>query len=353
MTDNPPDEEVVAELLQALDVLAEIERPAPSPQQFSPIKDTHSDPMLDIVVHCVINKRVMGGDDADEFVPGMLLDPIECDLHYTQYWSPVGVRLAKHPPQPCGWESADEYKARAKKATDHRGLVFRIMTVDLDHHSGTPTLSDFAALCDLLKNSKLPPNVIYMTKSGAHAMYFIEELTDPDEFEHKHRKLRVGIEHIIKGTAYNVDDNAKDWTRFLRSARVIREDKDEKTGVIKKTDLRENPIIKIHDRLLQTRRWKWAPKPKKIIARRITPACSAAVENARQYCTKVPPAISGEGGNARTYNLVCRLIELFSLNQDQLLEALGDWNNSCEPPWEEFALIAKIEHAERKLYGGE
>lgn len=70
----------------------------------------------------------------------------------------------------------------------------------------------------------------------------------------------------------------------------------------------------------------------------------AAVEKARQFLEGHPPAVQGQGGDAHTYATVCRVRD-YGVDPTHALEALADWNETCQPPWEPNDLTTKIENA--------
>jgi len=76
-----------------------------------------------------------------------------------------------------------------------------------------------------------------------------------------------------------------------------------------------------------------------------------AMERARQYVAAIPPAISGQHGDVRTFRVCCRVVRGFALADDDALAVLRDWNSRCEPPWSDRELIDKLSRARR--YGRE
>jgi replicative DNA helicase len=73
---------------------------------------------------------------------------------------------------------------------------------------------------------------------------------------------------------------------------------------------------------------------------------SDLLRRARNYLMKVPPAVSGEGGHNQTFKAACILMR-FGLTQEEALEVFREWNETCQPPWEEKELLHKLEDAER------
>lgn len=101
--------------------------------------------------------------------------------------------------------------------------------------------------------------------------------------------------------------------------------------------------------LLDLMRPKPVPAPAPI-QRRDVPR-TAALDRARAYMAKVPPAIEGSGGDAHTFSVCSTLARGFDLSDAECLEALRQWNATCVPPWSEEDLAAKVSNARR--YGTE
>lgn len=80
-------------------------------------------------------------------------------------------------------------------------------------------------------------------------------------------------------------------------------------------------------------------------------ASTDAVDRARRYLARVPPAIEGAHGDLRTFQICCRLVRGFGLSDADALRLLTEWNAECQPPWSERELQAKLRHARR--YGRE
>ena len=82
-----------------------------------------------------------------------------------------------------------------------------------------------------------------------------------------------------------------------------------------------------------------------------TPDHEILIRRARAYLEKTPPAIQGQGGDARTFQVCCRLVRGFDLSDNDALELLTSWNQTCVPPWSDLELRAKVEGAQK--YGEE
>ena len=71
----------------------------------------------------------------------------------------------------------------------------------------------------------------------------------------------------------------------------------------------------------------------------------------RAYLAKTPPAIEGQGGDQHTYQVCCRLVRGFDLDDGEAFEVLSEWNTRCDPMWTDRELQSKIEGARK--YGEE
>jgi P4 family phage/plasmid primase-like protien len=71
-------------------------------------------------------------------------------------------------------------------------------------------------------------------------------------------------------------------------------------------------------------------------------------QRARAYLDKVPSAVSGQGGHDRTFAAACALVLGFDLTVEEALPLLGQWNETCQPPWTEKELRHKLEDADKQ-----
>jgi hypothetical protein len=75
------------------------------------------------------------------------------------------------------------------------------------------------------------------------------------------------------------------------------------------------------------------------------------LRRARAYVASVPPAVAGQGGDAHTFQLACKLVRGFALTENDAFDLLRDWNQTCVPPWTDRELDEKIAGASK--YGTE
>lgn len=71
----------------------------------------------------------------------------------------------------------------------------------------------------------------------------------------------------------------------------------------------------------------------------------SVVERARRYVSKMPSAVSGQGGHNATFSVACVLKLGFCLTDDEAFALLSEWNAGCQPPWSAKDLQHKIQSA--------
>src|SRR5262249_46942171 len=75
---------------------------------------------------------------------------------------------------------------------------------------------------------------------------------------------------------------------------------------------------------------------------------SDLVERARRYLAKVPAAVEGEGGHNQMFKAACVVMRL-GLTQDEAMTVLAEWNERCQPPWQEKDLSKKTRDAAKTI----
>jgi len=66
------------------------------------------------------------------------------------------------------------------------------------------------------------------------------------------------------------------------------------------------------------------------------------IERAREYVSKMPTAVSGQGGHPATFAVACVLAWGFDLAESDAMALLQEYNQRCAPPWSEKDLIHKL-----------
>jgi hypothetical protein len=85
-----------------------------------------------------------------------------------------------------------------------------------------------------------------------------------------------------------------------------------------------------------------APMPQEAIEADAGMAC----ERAKSYLATAPIAVSGAGGNAATFGVICRLKDL-GCDMVDVVNIISEWNERCIPPWDDDELLKLIENVYR------
>jgi hypothetical protein len=75
------------------------------------------------------------------------------------------------------------------------------------------------------------------------------------------------------------------------------------------------------------------------------------VKNAANYVAKIPPAIQGQNGDLATYVVICHLAHGFALPIEAAWPILMEYNERCQPPWDEEELLRKWRYAQTRALG--
>lgn len=72
----------------------------------------------------------------------------------------------------------------------------------------------------------------------------------------------------------------------------------------------------------------------------------SVVDRARLYVSKCEPAISGENGHGKFFNVACKLVIGFGLSREEAIDVItNDYNARCEPPFSDYEIAHKIDDA--------
>lgn len=71
------------------------------------------------------------------------------------------------------------------------------------------------------------------------------------------------------------------------------------------------------------------------------------LDRAAKYLAKVPPAVSGQHGHDQLYHAAGVLVHGFSLAVADAFPLLQQWNETCQPPWNDADLHRKLEELDK------
>ena len=93
----------------------------------------------------------------------------------------------------------------------------------------------------------------------------------------------------------------------------------------------------------------WDRQDKLLQSMEVQRAEPELVQRARAYLKNFTPAVSGQNGHGQTYHAAMVLVEGFGLGREEALQLLGEWNATCQPPWNERELAHKVDDALTKV----
>lgn len=235
--------------------------------------------------------------------------------------------------------TVNETTLKGRKASDIRAI--RSLWVDLDLKDAI-TEPDFQSL-------PLPPTII--TKSG-HGWHLYWVLAEPSWDLDRARMLLKSIAHHLKD--WGADDSATDVARVLRlpGSWNLKDPGNPVAVELTQCDLRlvyDMEDLEMVFPASESRKTMLPPMTKHVWADQLSG--DDKVSQARRYLRAYPPAISGEGGNHRTYRAACLVVVDYDLGDQDALSVLSEWNQGCVPPWTEQDLVGFIERA-RKYHTG-
>ena len=102
-------------------------------------------------------------------------------------------------------------------------------------------------------------------------------------------------------------------------------------------------IIDCEIPVLKLKRMYW--KAEKAIRPTHKPLRTDVCDRARKYLARVEPSISGQGGHDKAFYAACILRLGFELSENDAINLLREWNQTCKPPWTERELLHKVQSA--------
>lgn len=82
------------------------------------------------------------------------------------------------------------------------------------------------------------------------------------------------------------------------------------------------------------------------------PATPAILKDARERLLRHGPAVSGQGGDAHTFQVGAILFRGYGLTFEDAWPLALEWNASCQPPWAEGELATKLRNGQTYGSGG-
>ena len=288
--------------------------------------------------------------------------------------------LAQKPGQgmdvPFTWQTFDDLKTRKQNnlagvkhgALQHRlqelealqsrgaGVFVTVNETNLQGRKRSSIYQVRAVWCDLdakdrapgveidLQQLALPPTIV--TRSG-HGMHLYWLLAVPSRELDRAEALLKSIAFHLKD--WGADANATDLARVLRLPGTLNL-KDPENPVL--VTLLAPPDLRLVYDLDDLEAAFPAPEMALPALQTGKPIIWSTqldggnkLEQARRYFQRVPGAVQTKNGDPATFRAACKAVRGFDLSDDEALQVLSEWNQTCSPPWDQADLVAKIRGA--------
>ena len=210
----------------------------------------------------------------------------------------------------------------AKGLKDSAGVkLCRVFCADIDQHEGQVDEKDFRSK---LSASGLPyPSAIVFSGHGYQCYWIVSggEMTPDVWMEGQKSIIKAFNGSLGEGPA---DHRIKDLPRVMRLS-GFRNWRDPENPVVAK-------VLEINDKVYPVT--KFVSRP-----------VMSLPDRARRYLESIPGAVQGQGGDAHTFTVACRLVNDFSLSEGEAWPLLLEWNSKCQPAWNEEELRQKLINA--------
>jgi len=221
---------------------------------------------------------------------------------------------------------AAESRSRTREAVSQVRHVF----VEADH-DGPMVLSRIAARRDLPP----PSYVLHSSPGRVHVFWRVKDF-DPDSVEALQKLLAVQLGTDPAATPCTQTTRVPGFFNHKRQpAHLVTVHYYDKSRAYRPSDFPRAPSAPVFG-------------PERAVVLTLP---SNRMERAARYLAAVPPAVSGQQGDLRTFQVCCRLTRGFALSDDEAFALLTEWNRRCEPPWSERELRDKLRRS--RTYGRE
>ena len=273
------------------------------------------------------------------------------------------------------WQTFDDQKDRKQKSLvtiQHGALQHRLADIEALHARGAGvfiTVNETdqkgrrrssiqkvrAVWCDLdnkdratgvevdLQQLALAPTIV--TRSG-HGMHLYWLLAVPSRELDRAEALLKSIAFHLKD--WGADSHATDLARVLRLPGTLNLKDPENPVPVTLLALPDLRLVYDLDDLEAAFPAPETDLPVFTVAERPTWSThlsgDSKLDQARRYFLKVPGGVHGspEGRDNATYRAACKAVRGFDLSDDEALQILSEWNQTCSPQWDQADLVAKI-----------
>ena len=239
-------------------------------------------------------------------------------------------------------------RGRSTRGTEQEVVSVVAMVADIDAagkdgHNYPPQ----TVIIDALTAMPLAPSIVVISgraDGGIHVYWLLAVpfVIRTDEDRHHIKSISERWQRLLKAKLAPYDlDSTYDLVRVLRPVGTVNRKYGTTVSCLQFHPERRYSIEAIEGCL--------PPEPPRIT---FTPPSgtdpNSVISRARAYVAKIPGAISEQNGHNDTFHVACCLVLGFNLSVDDAFPLLAEWNQTCQPPWEERDLLHKLESANQK-----
>ena len=252
-------------------------------------------------------------------------------------WSVIPIPFRSKNPERAGWHqlrlSADDLKHSFGDRPHNIGVLLGepsgwLIDVDLDHELAVTLAPDF-----------LPATGSIFGRPGkprSHWLYHAAHSIATRQWRLPDRKMVVELRSTGGQTLFPGSTHP--------NGEVVKWDRNDEPAIVDPPSLCAQ-LAALHEEVC--RRLSIEPTKAPAAVRSLIIAPNSVLRRARNYLTKLPPAVSGQGGHDATFRAACLLAIGFGLDREQSLALLQEWNERCQPPWSDHELEHKVDDALR------
>lgn len=252
--------------------------------------------------------------------------------------------LSEQPEAVEAWWAPHVWQGDARDSDAWEGSC--AIALDMDREAHAPLSSEFAEQLDeAARGGSLPGSIFHRTPAGARVVFVLDmPCTDATAFG----RAADGAAQVLQEQLreLSLDGIAVDPKPHRDLARLYFTPNSIAKGV--KRSAAVHVMRRAPYTVAELAEWRSVepPIPIQTAVPRALPG-GDAVERARRYLSRVPPAVEGEQGDNLTYRLAAVLVVDFCLAADDAFALLLEWNRTCAPPWSDKDLREKVERARK------
>jgi P4 family phage/plasmid primase-like protien len=300
------------------------------------------------------------------------LDAAEKQIAHYETVEPAGIYCTMNPVRPdLIARSANRIQFDAKNTTSDKDIESRRwMLIDIDptgkRPSGTSSTND-EMLSAITKSREIrqwladrgwPDAVRAMSGNGSYLLFRIE-LPNDDATTDLIQDFLEAIASRFDSADVEIDRKVYNASRILKVGGTWARKGDHLTGVDGIADrphrqscfVVDEPILPVERALIESvvrEHLEAHPKAPKMTSKPSAAADSENVKRCRSYIAKMQPAVQGQDGSAKTLEAGA-MTARFGLSADDAWPLMEEFNQRCQPPWDERELQRKLDEGHRKV----